>query len=98
MRSGTRAGFDEPFAMIWVWVYVAAALIPLGAFVVEALGGRWLGRLNAYIATGAIVASFVLSLAGFVAYVSHAPAMLEEGAHHAPAAAHGGAEAPLEPE
>ncbi|HEX8204292.1 MAG TPA: NADH-quinone oxidoreductase subunit L, partial [Isosphaeraceae bacterium] len=76
-----------------IWVYVAAVLIPLGAFAVEALGGRWLGRLNAYIATGAIVASFVLSLVGFFGYVAHAPAMFAE--HHA---AHGEAEAPEAPE
>ena len=79
-----------------IWVYVAAILIPLGAFVVEALGGRWLGRLNAYLATGAIVTSCVLSLIGLFGYLAQAPAILE--AHHAGAAAHGGTEAPLDPE
>ena len=38
------------------WLYVAAVLIPLGAFIVELLAGRWLGRLNAYVATDAIAA------------------------------------------
>jgi proton-translocating NADH-quinone oxidoreductase chain L len=55
------------------WLYVAAVLIPLGAFVVELLGGRVLRRLNAYIATGAIATSFVLSLVGLVSYLSNHP-------------------------
>ena len=41
--------------MHWqVGLYVAAVLLPLAAFLVQILGIRWLGRLNAYIATGAI--------------------------------------------
>ena len=55
--------------MSWqVGLYVAAVLIPLVAFVIELLGGRLLKRNNAYIATGAIGLSFVLSLVGFVEY------------------------------
>ena len=48
--------------------YVAAALIPLAAFVVELIGIRLFGRLNAYLATAAIGLSFLLSAAGFVNY------------------------------
>ncbi|HMB05402.1 MAG TPA: NADH-quinone oxidoreductase subunit L, partial [Isosphaeraceae bacterium] len=55
--------------MSWqVGLYVAAVLIPLGAFAIELVGIRLLGRLNAYLATGAIALSFVLSLVGFVDY------------------------------
>ena len=36
------------------WLYVAAVLIPLAAFVVEVLFIRILKRFNAYLATGAI--------------------------------------------
>ncbi len=55
--------------MTWqVGLYVAAVLIPLAAFVVEILGGRWLKRNNALVATGAIGLSFVLSLVGFLDY------------------------------
>jgi proton-translocating NADH-quinone oxidoreductase chain L len=55
--------------MTWqVGLYVAAVLIPLAAFVVEILGGRWLKRNNALVATGAIGLSFVLSLIGFLDY------------------------------
>ena len=55
--------------MSWqVGLYVAAVLIPLAAFAVQLLAGKYLKRLNAYIATGAIAASFVLSLVGFVSY------------------------------
>src|SRR5690242_5674309 len=57
--------------MSWqVSLYVAAALLPLAAFTVEVLGIRLLGRLNAYIATGAIALAFLLSLIGFVSYFS----------------------------
>jgi proton-translocating NADH-quinone oxidoreductase chain L len=55
-----------------VWLYVAAVFIPLAAFVVELLAGKYLKRLNAYIATGAIFASFLLSLVGFISYFSQA--------------------------
>ncbi len=55
--------------MSWqVGLYTAAVLIPLAAFAVELLFIRVLGRLNAFIATGAIILSFVLSLVGFVDY------------------------------
>ena len=55
--------------MSWqVGLYVAAVLIPLAAFAVEVLFIRQLKRLNAYLATGAIGLSFVLSLVGFVDY------------------------------
>jgi NADH:ubiquinone oxidoreductase subunit 5 (subunit L)/multisubunit Na+/H+ antiporter MnhA subunit len=55
--------------MSWqVRLYVAAVFLPLIAFAVQILGIRLLGRLNAYIATGAIVLAFVLSVIGFVTY------------------------------
>ena len=46
------------------WLYVAAVLIPLTAFAVEFLLIRILKQANAYIATSAIFASFVLSVVG----------------------------------
>jgi len=49
-----------------VGLYVAAVLIPLAAFAIEVVFIRFLGKMNAYIATGAIVASFVLSFIGLV--------------------------------
>ena len=55
--------------MSWqVGLYTAAVLIPLAAFAIELLFIRILGRLNALIATGAILLSFALSLVGFVDY------------------------------
>src|SRR3954471_19446801 len=51
-----------------VWLYVAAVLIPLAAFAVEAIFSRQLKRYNAWVATGAIGLSCVLSLVGFVDY------------------------------
>jgi proton-translocating NADH-quinone oxidoreductase chain L len=55
--------------MSWqVGLYVAAVLIPLAAFAVEAIFIRQLKRWNAYIATGAIFLSFILSLIGFAHY------------------------------
>jgi len=65
------------------WLYVAAVLIPLAAFVVEILAGRWLKHLNAYIATGAIATSCLLSMVGFVSYLYNAPEILSQ---HEPAA------------
>ncbi len=65
------------------WLYVAAVLIPLGAFTVEALFGRWLKRLNAYLATGAIGTCCVLSLIGLATAL---PTLLS-GSHHAAAGA-----------
>jgi proton-translocating NADH-quinone oxidoreductase chain L len=67
--------------MSWqVGLYVAAVFLPLIAFVIEILGIRLLGRLNAYIATGAIALAFVLSLIGFVAYFSQVQGVFT---HHA---------------
>jgi proton-translocating NADH-quinone oxidoreductase chain L len=55
--------------MMWqVGLYVAAVLVPLAAFTVEAIFIRQLKRYNAYIATGAIALSCLLSLVGFVEY------------------------------
>ena len=55
--------------MSWqVGLYVAAVIIPLIAFTVEFLFIRYLGRVNAFIATGAIGLCFLLSLVGFVDY------------------------------
>jgi len=62
------------------WLYVAAVLIPLAAFTVQFLAGRFLGRLNAYVATGAIFASFVLSAIGLVSYLYNAEGMFS--GHH----------------
>jgi len=73
------------------WLYVAAVLIPLGAFLVELLFGRILKRLNAIIATAAIGTSFALSVVGFVSYLNAAPEMLRQAEHH------GSAEEPAHP-
>ncbi len=55
--------------MTWqVSLYVAAVFLPLIAFTIQLLGIRFLGRANAYIATGAIGLAFVLSLIGFGEY------------------------------
>jgi proton-translocating NADH-quinone oxidoreductase chain L len=64
-------------------LYIAAVLIPLGAFVVQLLGGHWLGRLNAYIATGAIGTSCVLSIIGLGSYVRDNPGIYERHQEHA---------------
>ena len=64
------------------WLYVAAVLIPLGAFLVELLFGRVLRRLNAIIATAAIGTSFALSVVGFASYLNAAPEMLRQTEHH----------------
>src|SRR3954453_3340984 len=67
-------------------LYVAAVLIPLAAFAIELIGIRLLGRLNAYLATGAIGLSFVLSAIGFFEYFFvEAHGVFE--AHHSHAAA-----------
>jgi len=66
--------------MSWqVGLYVAAVFLPLAAFLIQFLGIRLLGRLNAYIATGAIAAAFLLSLVGFVSYFSTAEGVFS---HH----------------
>ena len=55
--------------MSWqVGLYATAVLIPLAAFAVEAIFIRQLKRLNAFIATGAIAFSCLLSLIGFMSY------------------------------
>ena len=55
--------------MSWqVGLYATAVLIPLAAFAVEAIFIRQLKRLNAYIATGAIGFSCLLSIIGFLSY------------------------------
>jgi proton-translocating NADH-quinone oxidoreductase chain L len=73
------------------WLYVAAVLIPLAAFAVEFVAGRALGRLNAWIATAAIFASFVLSAIGLASWVATHPGLLTADPHHE-AAAHAAAE------
>jgi proton-translocating NADH-quinone oxidoreductase chain L len=62
------------------WLYVAAVLIPLASFTVQALLGRWLKRLNAWIATAAIGTSCALSLVGLAAAL---PGLLSGPPHHA---------------
>ena len=78
--------------MSWqVWLYVAAVLIPLAAFVIEAVFIRFLGKMNAYVATGAIGLSFVLSVVGVLVYTiesgffakAHHEAGAEPGHTHA---------------
>src|SRR3954453_17724686 len=83
-------GLDD---MQWqVGLYAAAVLIPLFAFAVEAIFIRQLKRLNAYIATGAIGLSFLLSLVGFLDYfLIEAEGVWAE--HHAAAPAEPGATA-----
>ena len=55
--------------MTWqLGLYSVAVLIPLAAFTVEAIFIRQLKRFNAYLATGAIGFSCLLSLIGFVDY------------------------------
>jgi proton-translocating NADH-quinone oxidoreductase chain L len=54
-------------------LYVAAVLIPLAAFAVQAIFARQLKQANAYVATGAILLSCFLSLLGFGEYFRLAP-------------------------
>src|SRR5579883_1811703 len=64
----------HPMNSDWhVGLYVAAVLLPLAAFAVQALFARQLKRANAYVATGAIIVSFFLSLIGFGEYFRQAP-------------------------
>jgi proton-translocating NADH-quinone oxidoreductase chain L len=65
-----------------VGLYVAAVLIPLAAFAVEAIFIRQFKQFNAYIATFAIGLSCLLSLVGFVDYFVFEPGVVLE-AHHA---------------
>jgi proton-translocating NADH-quinone oxidoreductase chain L len=79
--------------MKWqVGLYVAAVLIPLVAFAVQALFIRQLKHRNAYIATGAIMLYCLLSLIGFIRYFVLDPDVVLSS-HHAEAAepAHEGA-------
>ena len=64
-----------------VGLYIAAVLIPLVAFAVQAIFARQLKRLNAYVATGAIVVSCFLSLVGFGEYFRLAPWGAEPAIH-----------------
>jgi proton-translocating NADH-quinone oxidoreductase chain L len=67
--------------MSWqVALYVAAVLIPLAAFAIEAVFIRFLGKFNAYLATAAIGLSCVLSLVGFVEYTIESRGFYK--AHH----------------
>jgi proton-translocating NADH-quinone oxidoreductase chain L len=67
--------------MIWV----IATLAPLAAFVVEILFGRRLGKRAAYVATGAIGFSCLLSTIGLGAYLlNHSSALHAPAAEHAP--------------
>ena len=54
-----------------VWLYVAAVFIPLVAFATGVLFRRWLRSWIAWIATGAIFCSFLLSLIGFLGFIPH---------------------------
>ena len=72
--------------MIWqVGLYAAAVLIPLVAFAIEAIFIRQLKRWNAYLATGAIGLSCVLSLIGFVDYTIESKFYAHAGEHSASA-------------
>jgi proton-translocating NADH-quinone oxidoreductase chain L len=76
--------------MKWqVGLYAAAVLLPLAAFAIEVIFIRQLKRLNAYLATGAIGLSFLLSLVGFVDYFVEA----DWGGYHVAAEAGEGAAA-----
>ena len=81
--------------MNWqVGLYVAAVLIPLAAFTIEVLFIRQLKQLNAYLATGAIGLSFVLSAIGFFNYFFvEASGVFAEHPTAAQAASHEGHEA-----
>jgi proton-translocating NADH-quinone oxidoreductase chain L len=80
--------------MSWqVGLYATAVLIPLAAFAVEAICIRQLKRLNAYIATGAIAFSCLLSVIGFLSYAwesnfFHHAESHSSGAENAAAAEH----------
>jgi proton-translocating NADH-quinone oxidoreductase chain L len=66
---GNASGFNAMSGSWPAWLYVAAVLVPLGAFVVQFLGLRVLGRANAWLATLAIGAALVLSLIGLVFHI-----------------------------
>ncbi len=71
------------------WLYVAAVLIPLVAFVIQFVGMPRLGRRNALLATAAVGVSCLLSLTGLILYSVDHPAMLRG---HEAGAAHSGEE------
>ena len=74
--------------MSWqVGLYATAVLIPLAAFAVEAIFIRQLKRLNAYIATGAIAFSCLLSLIGFLSYTWESNFFSHPATNHTPTAA-----------
>ena len=64
-----------------VGLYIAAVLIPLAAFTIQAIFIRQLKHFNAYIATGAIFVSFVLSFIGFVQYFAYTAPWGESESH-----------------
>ncbi len=72
-------------------LYVAAVLIPLFAFAIETIFIRQLKRYNAYIATGAIGLSCLLSLIGFLDYAIESKGFQQP--HHAGSGAEAGQEA-----
>src|SRR5262245_42033539 len=75
--------------MSWqVGLYTTAVLIPLAAFAVEAIFIRQLKRLNAYIATGAIAFSCLLSVVGFLSYAWESNFFTHQGASHSGDAGH----------
>ena len=76
-----------------VGLYVAAVLTPLFAFAIQAIFIRQLKRYNAYIATGAIGFSCLLSVIGFLAYAVESRGFYKPD-HHAAAEAEPGAETP----
>jgi proton-translocating NADH-quinone oxidoreductase chain L len=90
-RGRRRTGHGVMMENWQGWLYVAAVLIPLGAFVVELLGGPWLKRLNAVIATLAIGTSCALSVVGFISYVGSAPGILSHAEHPSADVEHGSA-------
>jgi proton-translocating NADH-quinone oxidoreductase chain L len=67
-------GRDAMSSSDWhVGLYVAAVLIPLAAFAVQAIFIRQLKQYNAYVATGAIILSCFFSLVGFGEYFRLSP-------------------------
>ncbi|WP_169976717.1 NADH-quinone oxidoreductase subunit L [Tautonia rosea] len=65
------------------WLYVASVLIPLVAFAIQIVASRGLRRWNAWVASGAIAASFLFSAIGFVSYFAETGGMLAPH-HHGP--------------
>ena len=85
--------------MSWqVGLYATAVLIPLAAFAVEAIFIRQLKRLNAYIATGAIGFSCLLSAIGFLSYTWESGFFSHAALSHAGEAGHAQVSEPEHPE